>query len=82
MLQPIPLLARLAAETGEMRLATCILLLPLLNPVDIAEQLATLDIISHGRLAIGVGLGYRDEEFDAFGVPRGERPGVSRIIWS
>ncbi|MFN0073134.1 MAG: LLM class flavin-dependent oxidoreductase [Chloroflexota bacterium] len=73
MLQPIPLLARLAAETGEMRLATCILLLPLLNPVDIAEQLATLDIISHGRLAIGVGLGYRDEEFDAFGVPRGER---------
>ena len=73
MLQPIPLLARLAAESGEMRLATCILLLPLLNPVDVAEQLATLDIITHGRLAIGVGLGYRDEEFDAFGVPRGER---------
>jgi alkanesulfonate monooxygenase SsuD/methylene tetrahydromethanopterin reductase-like flavin-dependent oxidoreductase (luciferase family) len=73
MLQPIPLLGRLAAETGDMRLATCILLLPLLNPVDIAEQLATLDIITHGRLAIGVGLGYRDEEFDAFGVPRGER---------
>jgi alkanesulfonate monooxygenase SsuD/methylene tetrahydromethanopterin reductase-like flavin-dependent oxidoreductase (luciferase family) len=73
MLQPIPLLARLAAESGEMRLATCILLLPLLNPVDVAEQMATLDIISHGRLAIGVGLGYRDEEFDAFGVPRGER---------
>jgi alkanesulfonate monooxygenase SsuD/methylene tetrahydromethanopterin reductase-like flavin-dependent oxidoreductase (luciferase family) len=73
MLQPIPLLARLAAEAGEMRLATCILLLPLLNPVDVAEQLATLDIITHGRLAIGVGLGYRDEELDAFGVARGER---------
>ncbi|HEX3246256.1 MAG TPA: LLM class flavin-dependent oxidoreductase [Chloroflexota bacterium] len=73
MLQPLPLLGRLAAETGEMRLATCILLLPLLNPVDVAEQLATLNVIAHGRLAIGVGLGYRDEEFDAFGVPKGER---------
>jgi alkanesulfonate monooxygenase SsuD/methylene tetrahydromethanopterin reductase-like flavin-dependent oxidoreductase (luciferase family) len=73
MLQPIPLLARLGAETGDMRLATCILLLPLLNPVGIAEDLATLDIITHGRLAIGVGLGYRDEEFDAFGVVKGER---------
>jgi alkanesulfonate monooxygenase SsuD/methylene tetrahydromethanopterin reductase-like flavin-dependent oxidoreductase (luciferase family) len=73
MLQPIPLLGRLAAETGEMRLATCILLLPLLNPVDVAEQLATLDVIAHGRLSIGVGLGYRDVEFDAFGVPRDQR---------
>jgi alkanesulfonate monooxygenase SsuD/methylene tetrahydromethanopterin reductase-like flavin-dependent oxidoreductase (luciferase family) len=76
MLQPIPLLARLAAESGDMRLATCVLLLPLLNPVDIAEQLATLDI-THGRLAIGVGLGYRDEEFDAFGMSRSER--VNRL---
>lgn len=73
MLQPMPLLGRLAAETGEMRLATCILLLPLLNPVDMAEQLATLDVIAHGRLSIGVGLGYRDIEFDAFGVTREER---------
>lgn len=78
MMQPIPVLARLAAETGDMRLATCILLMPLLNPVDIAEQLATLDVITHGRLAIGVGLGYRDEEFDAFGVPKGER--VKRLV--
>lgn len=73
MLQPIPLLARLAEETGEMRLATCVLLLGLLNPVDAAEQLASLDIISHGRLSIGVGLGYRDVEFDAFGVAPDER---------
>lgn len=78
MLQPIPLLGRLAAETGDMRLATCILLLPLLNPVDVAEQLATLDVITHGRLSIGVGLGYRDAEFDAFGVPREER--VHRLV--
>jgi alkanesulfonate monooxygenase SsuD/methylene tetrahydromethanopterin reductase-like flavin-dependent oxidoreductase (luciferase family) len=78
MLQPIPVLARLAAETGDMRLATCILLLPLLNPVDIAEQLTTLDIITGGRLSIGVGLGYRDVEFDAFGVPKDER--VTRLV--
>ncbi|MBI3965552.1 MAG: LLM class flavin-dependent oxidoreductase, partial [Chloroflexi bacterium] len=78
MLQSVPLLARLAAETGEMRLATCIILLALPNPVDIAEQIATLDIITHGRLCFGVGLGYRDVEFDAFAVPRQER--VKRFV--
>jgi alkanesulfonate monooxygenase SsuD/methylene tetrahydromethanopterin reductase-like flavin-dependent oxidoreductase (luciferase family) len=73
MLQPLPLLARLAAESGEMRVATCILLLGLLHPVDVAEQVATLDVITGGRVRLGVGLGYRDEEFDAFGVPRQRR---------
>jgi alkanesulfonate monooxygenase SsuD/methylene tetrahydromethanopterin reductase-like flavin-dependent oxidoreductase (luciferase family) len=73
MLQPIPLLARLAGESGDMRLATCILLLGLLHPVDVAEQIATLDVITGGRMRLGVGLGYRDEEFDAFGVERDQR---------
>ncbi len=73
MLQSVPLLARLAPETGEMNLATCILLLPLLNPVDVAEQIASLDVITGGRIRFGVGLGYRDVEFDAFGVPRNQR---------
>jgi alkanesulfonate monooxygenase SsuD/methylene tetrahydromethanopterin reductase-like flavin-dependent oxidoreductase (luciferase family) len=77
-LQPLPLLARLAAESGEMRLATCILLLALPNPVDAAEQIATLDVITHGRLRLGVGLGYRDVEFEAFGVGRAER--LSRFL--
>lgn len=77
MLQSVPLLARLAPETGDMALATCIVLLALQNPVDIAEQVATLDIITGGRLRFGVGLGYRDVEFDAFGVPRSER--VARL---
>jgi alkanesulfonate monooxygenase SsuD/methylene tetrahydromethanopterin reductase-like flavin-dependent oxidoreductase (luciferase family) len=72
-LQPLPLLGRLAAEAGEMRLATCILLLGLLQPLDVAEQVATLDAICGGRLVFGVGLGYRDDEFDAFGVPRDQR---------
>lgn len=73
MLQSVPVLARLAAETGEMRLGTCVLLLGLQNPVDIAEQVATLDVITGGRLVMGAALGYRDVEFDAFAVPKGGR---------
>ena len=72
-LQPLPLLARLAAESGEMRLGTCILLLGLLHPLDVAEQVAALDVLAGGGMVLGVGLGYRDEEFDAFGVPRDQR---------
>jgi alkanesulfonate monooxygenase SsuD/methylene tetrahydromethanopterin reductase-like flavin-dependent oxidoreductase (luciferase family) len=75
--QPIPLLARIAAESGEMALVTNVLLLPLHNPVDLAEQLATLDVICDGRLVCGVGLGYRDVEYAVFGVERASR--VSRF---
>jgi alkanesulfonate monooxygenase SsuD/methylene tetrahydromethanopterin reductase-like flavin-dependent oxidoreductase (luciferase family) len=76
-LQPIPLLARIAAESGAMTLITNILLLPLYHPVDLAEQLATLDVICSGRLICGVGLGYRDLEYAVFGVERATR--VSRF---
>ena len=75
MIQPIPLLARLAAEAGNMRLGTGILLLPLFHPVDMAEQIATLDTICNGRFIFGVGLGYEEEEFQAFGIPRRDRVG-------
>ena len=71
--QPWPVLARLAAEAGDMKLATSVLLLPLLNPVDVAEQVATLDHISQGRLILGLGLGYRPEECEAFGTRMSER---------
>jgi alkanesulfonate monooxygenase SsuD/methylene tetrahydromethanopterin reductase-like flavin-dependent oxidoreductase (luciferase family) len=67
-LQPLPVLSRVIAEAGDMRVGTSIALLALTNPVDVAEQLATVDVISGGRLTVGVGLGYRDVEFDAFGV--------------
>ena len=67
-LQNVPLLCRLAADSGEMLLITGIVLLPLLNPVQVAEEIATLDIISGGKLIFGVGLGYRAVEFEAFGV--------------
>ncbi|MDQ3777561.1 MAG: LLM class flavin-dependent oxidoreductase [Actinomycetota bacterium] len=77
MLQPVPLLARLAAEAGELRVGAGILLLPLLNPVEVAEEAATLDVLTGGRFVLGVGLGYRDVENAAFAVP-GDRVRVIR----
>jgi len=71
--QPIPALARLAAEAGRMQLATGVLLTPLLNPVQVAEDIATLDHVCEGRLIFGVGLGYRAEEFEAAGGDLSER---------
>jgi len=76
--QPIPTLARLAADARGMILGTGVLLLPLLHPVDVAEQLATLDVISDGRLVFGVGLGYRDVENRALGHDPKDR--VSRLV--
>jgi alkanesulfonate monooxygenase SsuD/methylene tetrahydromethanopterin reductase-like flavin-dependent oxidoreductase (luciferase family) len=88
-LHPIPLLTRLAAETGDMRLCTGIYLLSLAQPVDAAEQLATLDVISGGRLTLGIGAGYREEEFQAFGMTTKQRFSrmaealeVVRQVWS
>lgn len=66
--QPLPVLARVAAESGSMQIGTGIWLLALHNPLDVAESMATLDVITGGRLIFGVGLGYRDVEYAAFGV--------------
>ncbi len=71
--QQLPLLARLMAETGNMRIVAGIVLLSLHKPLDIAEQLATLDVMSGGRLVFGVGLGYREVEFKGFGTTQKER---------
>jgi alkanesulfonate monooxygenase SsuD/methylene tetrahydromethanopterin reductase-like flavin-dependent oxidoreductase (luciferase family) len=71
--QPFPLLARLAPETGSMRLMTLVILLPLLNAVETAESVATLDAISHGRLTLGVAIGYREAELEAVGLTRKDR---------
>jgi len=71
--QPFQMLARLAPETGSMRLLTGIVLLPLHNPVQMAEDAATLDHISKGRLVLGVGLGYRETELEAAGATRKDR---------
>jgi len=69
--QQIPFLAQVAAIAPRLRLICGLVLLPLHKPLDLAEQLATLDIISNGKLVFGCGIGYREVEFKAFGVPRG-----------
>ena len=58
-----------------MALGTGIILLPLQHPVDIAEQIATLDAITNGKFIFGVGLGYEKEEFSAFGLEVSDRAG-------
>jgi len=75
-LQTMPLLARLAAEGEGMEVATSVVLLPLHNPVDIAEQAATMDVLTGGRFILGLGLGNIDREYAAFGVDKKRR--VSR----
>jgi len=71
--QPFPMLARLAPETGAMRLKTSVLLLPIVNAVETAESVATLDHLCHGRLDVGVAIGYRERELEAAGLARRDR---------
>ncbi|HVH74950.1 MAG TPA: LLM class flavin-dependent oxidoreductase [Stellaceae bacterium] len=66
------LLSYLAARTERMRLGTAVVVLPWHNPVIVAEQAATLDLLSNGRLDFGVGKGYREYEFSGFCVPQDE----------
>src|SRR6058998_256287 len=75
LLYPAPLigLAAVASRTRTIRLGTGVLLLPLYHPLDVAEEAAMLDVISGGRLILGIGAGYAPEEFDAFGVSLKER---------
>jgi len=66
--QPISMMAALIPRSGEMTLGTGILLLPMFHPVHVAEEFATLDHLSGGRVVLGVGAGYRENELAAFGV--------------
>jgi alkanesulfonate monooxygenase SsuD/methylene tetrahydromethanopterin reductase-like flavin-dependent oxidoreductase (luciferase family) len=72
-IQQLPFLARVAAEAPNLRLNAGLVLLPLHKPLDIAEQLASIDVISGGRLIFSVGLGYREVEFKAFGTRQKDR---------
>jgi probable F420-dependent oxidoreductase len=75
LLYPTPLLglAAIASRTRRLRLGTGVLLLPLYHPLAVAEEGAMVDVISAGRLILGVGAGYAPEEFAAFGVSMKER---------
>jgi alkanesulfonate monooxygenase SsuD/methylene tetrahydromethanopterin reductase-like flavin-dependent oxidoreductase (luciferase family) len=66
------LLTYLAARTSRIRLGTAVVVMPWHHPVLLAEQAATLDVLSGGRLDLGVGKGYRFEEFHGFGIPMEE----------
>ena len=66
--QPVPYLTHLAHSAPTMTVVTGIMLLSMGNPVDVAEQLATLDAVTGGNSVFGVGLGYSEREFRAFGI--------------
>lgn len=85
---PLIWLTWVAASTRRIRLATGILILPQRTPAILAKELSTLDVLSGGRVTLGVGVGWLEEEFKALGVPfedRGARTdehiGALRALW-
>ena len=88
LLEPLITLTYLAARTSTVRLGTAMLLLPQRNPVYVAKEVSSLDVLSGGRVDLGVGVGWLKEEFDALNVPwaqRGRRTDeyleVLRTLW-
>ena len=69
----IPLAAATAARTERVRIGFTLLLLPLHNAIRVAEDIATLDVLSGGRIDVGLGQGYARHEFAGYGVDRSER---------
>jgi probable F420-dependent oxidoreductase len=83
------ILAYLAAATDRVGLGTSALVLPLRNPVQLAKEVATIDVLSGGRVQLGVGVGYSEDEFDALGIPFADRGArmdealqVLRALWT
>jgi probable F420-dependent oxidoreductase len=88
-LDPLALFAFLAATTSRIRLATGVLLLPEHNPLIVAKHAASVDVLSGGRLTLGVGIGWSAEEYAALGVPFRGRGGrnreyveAMRLLWT
>jgi alkanesulfonate monooxygenase SsuD/methylene tetrahydromethanopterin reductase-like flavin-dependent oxidoreductase (luciferase family) len=71
----MPMLAAIAARTKRVKVGSFVLLGPFYHPLRLAEDAALIDVISNGRLRLGIGVGYRREEFEIFQIPRRERLG-------
>jgi probable F420-dependent oxidoreductase len=89
MLDPAVALSFLAGQTTTLRLATGIVILPQRNPLVLAKELASVDVVSGGRLVFGLGAGYLRAEFQALGAPFGDRGArtneaieVMRALWT
>ena len=67
-LDPLDALTYVAAQTKKIRLGTSVLDMPYYNPVVLARRLTTIDVLSNGRLCVGLGLGWSKDEMDATGV--------------
>jgi len=87
--EPLALLAFVAARTTRVRLGTSVLVLPYHNPIRLAKTAATLDVLSGGRLILGVGVGAIESEMEAMGTPFKERGAftdeaieVMRALWT
>jgi probable F420-dependent oxidoreductase len=72
-LDPIVVLTLAAAATRAIRLGVSVLIVPFYEPIVLAKQLATLDYVSHGRLEVGLGIGWSLDEFEAVGAAASER---------
>lgn len=72
-LEPVSVLSLVAGVTERVQLGTNVLVLPYRQPVVLAQEFATLDLISEGRALLGIGIGWMEEEFTALGVPMRER---------
>ena len=70
---PLIVCTAVAASTTKLRVGTSVILLPLHHPVKLAEDVVTLDVVSKGRVTLGVGLGYQPADFRAFGVSMEDR---------
>ena len=88
-LNPVVALTYVAAFTRSIRLGTGVLLLPQYQPLILAKELASLDVLTGGRLIVGIGVGWAEEEYEALGVPYRERGAradeylaAMRAIWS